>query len=100
MHQDRLGFPVVKLEAEFFAPIRYGDEPTVHLGVLRVGTASVAFGFWMTSGESNAPCNRARITKAVVNLDTMRAQPLPDVWRQRFAEFSMHENELPAKPSL
>lgn len=100
MHQDRLGFPVVKIEAEFFAPIRYGDEPTVHLGVLRMGTASVEFGFWMTSGEDNAPRNRARITKAVVNLDSMRAQPLPEVWRQRFAEFAIHETDLPAGRSL
>jgi 4-hydroxybenzoyl-CoA thioesterase len=24
MHDDKLGFPAVKLECEFFAPIRYG----------------------------------------------------------------------------
>ena len=40
LHDDRLGFPAVKLEAEFFAPIRYGDEPDVHLGILRIGGSS------------------------------------------------------------
>ncbi|MFO0278571.1 MAG: acyl-CoA thioesterase, partial [Planctomycetota bacterium] len=35
LHDDKLGFPAVKLEAEFFAPIRYGDDLTVHLAVLR-----------------------------------------------------------------
>ncbi len=39
MHEDKLGFPAVKIDAEFFAPISYGDEPTVHLGVLRIGWA-------------------------------------------------------------
>src|SRR5204862_4295213 len=64
LHDDALGLPAVKLEAEFFAPIRYGDEPLVHLGVLRVGDASVEFGMWMTKDGSGKPLCRARITTA------------------------------------
>jgi len=49
--RDRLGMPAVRLEAEFFAPVLYGDEPFVHVGVLSVGNTSVEFGFWMTRGD-------------------------------------------------
>lgn len=95
MQQDRLGFPVVKLDAEFFAPVRYGDEPWVHMGILRVGNASAEFGFWMTRDGATAPLNRARITLAVVHLDTMRPHTLPENWRARFADYAIAEHELP-----
>jgi acyl-CoA thioesterase FadM len=95
MHEDKLGLPAVRLEAEFFAPIRYGDEPTVHLGVLRIGNGSAEFGFWMTRGRDPKPLCRARVTTATVHMDTMQKRPLPEVWRQRFGEFAITEAEFP-----
>ena len=96
LQQDRLGLPAVKLEAEFFAPVKYGDEPWVHLGILRVGRSSVEFGFWMTLGDDPRPVCRARVITAAVDMATMQGQPLPDVWRARFAEFALAEAEFPA----
>lgn len=95
LHQDRLGLPTVRLEAEFFAPIRYGDELDVHLGVLRIGNSSVEFGFWMTRGGDPRPLCRARIVTAAVHMDTLQKQPLPDAWRQRFASFALAEADFP-----
>ncbi|MEO6595785.1 MAG: thioesterase family protein [Planctomycetota bacterium] len=96
MHEDKLGLPAVKLEAEFFAPVRYGDEPTVHLGVLRVGTSSVEFGFWMTLGDEAKPVCRARVVTAAVDMVTMQKRPLPDVWRTRFSDFALREEDFPS----
>jgi 4-hydroxybenzoyl-CoA thioesterase len=96
MHEDKLGLPAVHLEADFFAPIRYGDEPEVHLGVLRIGEASVEFGFWMTKPGDERPLCRARVTSAAVHMDTMQKRPLPDAWRRRFADFAVTESEFPA----
>lgn len=95
LHEDKLGFPVVRLEADFFAPIAYGDEPEVHLGVLAVGTSSVTFGFWMTVGDDPRPRCRARVTTAAVHMDHRSKLPLPDVWRQRFAEYALDEADFP-----
>ena len=39
--EDNYGMPAVKLEAEFFAPISYGDKPEICVGVLAVGNKSV-----------------------------------------------------------
>jgi 4-hydroxybenzoyl-CoA thioesterase len=96
LHDEKLGFPAVKLEAEFYAPVRYGDEPIVHLGVLRVGTASVEFGFWMTKGDDPKPLCRARVVTAAVHMDTGKSRELPDVWRQRFAAFALAEADFPS----
>ena len=95
LHEDRLGFPAVKVDAEFFAPIAYGDEPDVHLGVLRTGTSSVTFGFWMTVGDDPRPRCRARITSAAVHMEKRTKLPLPDRWRARFAEYALDEADFP-----
>ncbi|MDO8349516.1 MAG: thioesterase family protein [Planctomycetota bacterium] len=95
LHQAKLGLPAVKLEAEFFAPIRYGDEPWVHLGVLRIGTSSVEFGMWMTLGEEVKPLCRARILTAAIDMGTMQKRALPDEWRARFEKFTLREADFP-----
>lgn len=95
LHEDKLGFPAVRLEVDFYAPVVYGDEPDVHLGVLRVGNASVEFGMWMTRGEDPKPLCRARIVTASVDMATMQKVAVPDVWRQRFAEFALAAADFP-----
>ncbi len=95
LHDDKLGFPTVKLEAEFFAPIRYGDEPLVHLGILRLGTGSVEFGFWMTKGDEARPACRARVLTATVDMGTMQKCQLPTTWRARFQPFVIREDDFP-----
>ena len=96
LHDEKLGLPAVKLEAEFFAPVRYGDEPWVHLGVLRIGASSVEFGMWMTLGDDDQPLCRARILTASVDMSTMQKRALPDEWRTRFAKFALLEADFPA----
>lgn len=96
MHEDKLGFPVVKLDVDFFAPVFYGDEPDVHVGVLKVGDSSVTFGFWMTKGGSDKPLCRARVVTVCVDMDTMDKRTLPDVWRAKFAEHALSEDDFPA----
>ena len=95
MHDDKLGLPAVKLEAEFYAPVMYGDEPWIHLGILKLGASSVEFGFWMTLGDDQKPLCRARVLTAAVHMDTMQKRPLPDVWRERFQEFALREEDFP-----
>jgi len=95
LHDMKLGLPAVHLECDFFAPIRYGDEPDVHLGVLRIGNSSVEFGFWMTVKNDPRPLCRARVVTAAVHMDTLQKQPLPDSWRKKFQEFALAEEDFP-----
>ncbi len=45
IHDERFGLPAVHIDADFFAPIRYGDEPEISVAVLRLGSSSVDLGF-------------------------------------------------------
>ena len=95
MHDDKHGFPTVKIDAEFFAPVVYGDEPEVHIGVLRMGGSSLTLGFWMTKNGSKKPLCRARIITAAVDMDTMKKRELPEAWREKFAAFALEEENFP-----
>jgi len=96
MHEDKLGLPAVHLDVDFFAPIRYGDEPIVHLGVLHLGESSVEFGFWMTHPADPRPLCRARVTTVAVDMATMQKRALPQLWRDRLAAFQLADGEFPA----
>ena len=95
LRQDKLGLPAVHLDVDFYAPIRYGDEPVIHLGVLRIGDASVDFGFWMTRDDDARPLCRARVTTVAVDMSTMQKRALPNEWRTRFLEFDLPESAFP-----
>ncbi|MCR9244396.1 MAG: acyl-CoA thioesterase [bacterium] len=92
---DKLGLPAVRLEADFFAPIRYGDEPWVWVAILRLGRSSVDFGFWMTVGDDAQPRCRAKITTALVDMDKLVGTPLPADWRERFAPHVIDADAFP-----
>ena len=95
--EERFGLPAVNIQADFFRPIRFGDEPDISLAVLRLGTSSVQLGFWMT--DSDIVACRARITTVAVDMDTMQKQTIPDHWRRKFTEFEIAEESFPAGPS-
>ncbi|GAB4138516.1 MAG: hypothetical protein Fur0037_04280 [Planctomycetota bacterium] len=95
MRDENLGLPAVKLEVEFFAPLRYGDEPWFHLGVLGIGESSVRFGFWFDSESDGRTLCRARVTTVAVFLDSLQKRPVPERWRERFARFAIEEREFP-----
>lgn len=91
MQEERFGLPAVHLDVDFRAPIRYGDEPDVSLGILGLGNTSVQLGMWMCVGEREPANCRARITTVSVDLDTMEKQAIPPRWRKPFAKYSIDE---------
>ena len=93
LDEERYGLPAVHIEADFFRPIRFGDEPDISIAVLDMGTSSVEFGFWMQVGEVVA-C-RARITTVSVDMATLNKQPIPERWRHRFEEHRIDPADLP-----
>lgn len=45
LDDDRLGFPAVRAECDYRAPLRFGDVAEIELRVLRLGRTSVTFGY-------------------------------------------------------
>ncbi|HYO91002.1 MAG TPA: thioesterase family protein [Pyrinomonadaceae bacterium] len=82
--EERLGFPTVRTEAEFFAPLVYGDEVDVELFVSKIGRSSAVFEYKAVRASDGTLCASARNVHVAMNLDTRRATPIPDKYREAF----------------
>jgi 4-hydroxybenzoyl-CoA thioesterase len=83
---ERVGFPVVSVRTEFFAPLTYGDEVDVEIAVTRVGRTSVTFEYGARRVSDQVLCARSVQVHAAMNLDTRRAVPLPEKCRLAFVD--------------
>jgi 4-hydroxybenzoyl-CoA thioesterase len=86
MADERLGFPTVNVQAEFFTPLVYGDEAEVEVYVSRVGESSATFEYSLRRVSDSVLCARAKNVQVAMNLDERRAVPVPDKYRRAFAE--------------
>ena len=81
MADDRIGFPTVSAEAEFFKPLVYGDEAEIEVLVARVGQSSATFEYIIRRVSDTSLCARATNVHVSMNLDTRLAIPIPDRYR-------------------
>jgi 4-hydroxybenzoyl-CoA thioesterase len=83
--QERLGFPTVNIQAEFFAPLNYGDEVEITVAVARLGRSSVTFTYSLRRVSDETLCVRADIVQVAMNLDSFRPVEIPARYRAAFA---------------
>jgi len=79
--QRRIGLPTVKLEADFRAVSRMGDQVTLGLAVQRLGSRSMSLAlrcFEPVSGELRMEVKQVLVT---TSLETHRAVAIPDDMR-------------------
>ncbi|HEX8709515.1 MAG TPA: thioesterase family protein [Pyrinomonadaceae bacterium] len=86
MQDERVGFPTVNVRAEFFAPLVYGDEVDVEVMVSRVGRASATFEYGIRRAGDGTLCARSVQVHVAMNLDTRRAVPIADRYREAFQD--------------
>jgi 4-hydroxybenzoyl-CoA thioesterase len=72
----KIGFPAVKLEVEFTAPLRYGDTMIVATTVAHLGNRSAVFGYRVRRDEGSE-CAVIRHTVVVTDLMHMRSTEMP-----------------------
>ncbi len=83
--QRRLGIPAVRLELEFLAPSRYGDELTFELAIVEIGRTSLTLDLGASCrGEARV---RGRLKVVLLSRDTHRPVPFDDAWRARLSPF-------------
>ena len=82
VYGEGIGFPTVKVEMEFFAPVHYGDHVDVDVIVERVGRSSVHMRYEGSVGGK--PVFRGRNVAVLVEMSTFKSTPLPDWLRERF----------------
>jgi 4-hydroxybenzoyl-CoA thioesterase len=79
--RDGIGFPTVKVEMEFLAPVRYGDRVDIEVTVERVGRSSVQVRY--LGSVRGRPVFRARNVAVVVDMKTFRSTDVPAWLRER-----------------
>lgn len=85
LDRDRIGFPAVHAEADYRAPLRFGDTALLELSVLRLGTTSITFGYHVRRAPEPEPkvpadlCAIGQVVCAVVDLGGFRPTAIPPV---------------------
>lgn len=83
--EEGLGFPTVKVEAEFLKPFVYGDSAEVEVWVSRVGNSSAVFEYRLRRASDGGLCARATLVQVAMDLAARRAVPVPERLRRAFA---------------
>ena len=80
--RDRVGFPAVRAECEFKAPLRFGDTAEIEVSVAKLGARSITFRYRVSrAADETRECALAAeglVVCAVVDLARFVAIPVPD----------------------
>jgi 4-hydroxybenzoyl-CoA thioesterase len=63
LDRARVGFPAVRAEADYKAPLRFGDQAEIELTVARLGARSITFRYRVYRGAEDAQGDRAAVTR-------------------------------------
>lgn len=86
MHlKQKLGVPLVHMEADFFRPGRIGDEIEFSLQVLKIGTAS--FELEITASREGESCLKIKGILACMDLEKEKSTLLPESLRAVLEEW-------------
>lgn len=89
MHRDHgVGLPTVRLEMDFFAPIRLGEVLSFGLKVTRMGRSAMDLEIEVRVADQLR--QRARMTVVFSSLKLMKSVPIDGIWREHFVQY-LHE---------
>lgn len=83
---ERIGFATVNIDAEYFAPLLYGDIAEVELKISDIGRSSARFNYEVRRAADAFVCARSKQIQVAINVDTRRAVPIPEKYRSLFSE--------------
>jgi 4-hydroxybenzoyl-CoA thioesterase len=84
LDKERVGFPAVRADCDFHAPLRFGDTAEIALTISKLGDKSIEFRYRVSRAETL--CAEGRVTCAVVDLGKFRAIAIPEHVRALLAD--------------
>lgn len=84
LERRKIGFPSVHAEADFIAPLRFGDTCRAVLEVERVSKGSIACRYELLREAPRTLAATIRIVVATIDLDTFAPIAVPDDLRALF----------------
>lgn len=85
LDDERLGFATVKIEAEYFVPLLYGDTVEVELEVTDLGRSSARFNYSIKRADDSVLCAQSSQIQVAMDIDKRKAIPLPEKYRVAFS---------------
>lgn len=82
-----IGLPTVHADADYFAPLRFGDTAAIAAAVATVGTSSCAIAFQVDRQADPVRVASIRHVVVLVDVNGMRSRPLPDDLRALFESY-------------
>ena len=77
--RDRVGFPAVRAECDFKAPLKFGDTAEIEVSIPRLGSKSITFRYRVYRAASNRTlCAEGQVICAVVDLAKFVAVAIPE----------------------
>lgn len=73
----RIGFPAVRIEATWSAPLRYGDAMRIEVTVAKIGTTSCTFRYRFVRAADGAEVATIDHVTVATMIDTMQKTRLP-----------------------
>jgi 4-hydroxybenzoyl-CoA thioesterase len=78
LDKDHVGFPAVKAECEFRAPLRFGDDAEIQVSISRMGAKSITFRYRIYRVEPRELAAEGAVVCAVVDLARFVAVQVPE----------------------
>ena len=85
LDDERIGFATVKIEAEYFVPLLYGDTVEVDLEVTDLGRSSARFNYSIKRANDAVLCAQSSQIQVAMDIDKRKAIPLPEKYRVAFS---------------
>lgn len=85
LDDERIGFATVKIEAEYFVPLLYGDTAEVELEVTDLGRSSARFNYSIKRADDTVLCAQSSQIQVAMDIDKRKAIPLPEKYRVAFS---------------
>lgn len=74
--------PLIHAEADYLAPLRFGDEVVVEVVLARIGGSSTVYGYRIRRADDNKVAALGQTVHVWVNARTFTPVPVPDALRQ------------------
>ena len=85
LDDERIGLATVKIEAEYFVPLLYGDTAEVELEITDLGRSSASFNYSVKRAVDSVLCAQSSQIQVAMDIDKRKAIPLPEKYRVAFS---------------
>jgi 4-hydroxybenzoyl-CoA thioesterase len=93
LHERNLSLPTVHLESDFRRRLRYGDQISMEVRVIRAGKSSITWGYRGYRGDEEEMVVEGQNVTVCVRTDTFEKIDVPEWLRQGLASYMERFNQ-------